>query len=494
MTLDLAGCYAAIRSRDPRFDGCFYTAVTSTGIYCRPSCPAVTPRRDRVRFYRSAAAAQRAGFRACKRCRPDATPGSPEWNLRADVVGRAMRLIADGVVDREGVGGLADRLGYSPRQLHRQLVAELGAGPLALSRAQRAAAARVLVETTDLPFARVAFAAGFDSIRQFNDTVRRVFAATPTQLRRRAHHSGNRSGDAVTVRLPARRPFDAAGTLAFLAARAVRGLEEVTAEGSFRRSLALPHGTGMVELRFPGGAAGYVEARLTLDDLRDLAAAVARCRRLLDLDADPVAVDDHLREDTLLAPLVVATPGRRVPGTPDGAEMAVRALVGQQISVAAARTLTARLVATYGDEWRHPAGAVTHRFPAVERLAEADLEGVGLPDSRRRALRALAAALADGRLRLDPGTDRAEARASLLVLPGVGPWTAEYISMRALGYPDAFPHPDAALRRAVGLEGGRGKTALLARADRWRPWRSYAVAHLWAASAPRLSPVTPIGV
>ncbi|MBS1869592.1 MAG: DNA-3-methyladenine glycosylase 2 family protein [Actinobacteria bacterium] len=475
---DFDQCYRAVRSKDARFDGWFVTAVTSTGIYCRPSCPALTPKRANVRFLPSAAAAQRAGFRACKRCRPDASPGSPEWNLRADVVGRAMRLIRDGAVEREGVAGLARRLGFSERHLHRQLVAELGAGPLALARAQRAQTARLLIETTTLPFTDVAFAAGFPSIRQFNETVREVFATTPTALRSGAPRNGQR-GDAATglaLRLRHRAPFDAAGLLAFLGTRAVPGVEAWDpAAQAYRRVLALPHGPG-VALLAPA-AAGHVRCELRLSDLRDLAAAVQRCRRLLDLDADPLAVDDALAADPLLAPLVQAAPGRRVPGAVDGAELAVRAVLGQQVSVAGARTLAGRLAAALGEPL--PAALadeqLTHAFPTAAALAAADPAELPLTRARAHALTALSRAVADGSLALDPGADRDATRERLLTLPGIGPWTAEYVAMRALGDPDAFPVTDLGVKKALARL-GRG-----AEPDRWRPWRAYAVQHLWAS-------------
>src|SRR5271156_3510579 len=311
-------CYQAAQSKDARFDGWFFCAVTSTGIYCRPSCPARTPRRENMRFYPTAAAAQQAGFRACLRCRPDATPGSPEWNMRADVVARAMRLIRDGIVDREGVDGLARRLGYSTRPLHRVVTAEVGTGPLALARAQRSQTARVLLETTELPVAHVAFAAGFASVRQCNDTVRKIFADTPSGLRTRAARTAqgrrNRRGpatQAIRLRLPCRRPFNPASVLDFLGLRALPGVEALDG-ASYTRSLRLPHGHGIVTLRAPahGGEAGYgagpayVEGELILSDLRDLQTAVARCRQLLDLDADPVAIWAALRDDPLVGAVV----------------------------------------------------------------------------------------------------------------------------------------------------------------------------------------------
>jgi AraC family transcriptional regulator of adaptative response / DNA-3-methyladenine glycosylase II len=480
MVEDFERCYRAVLGRDARFDGWFVTAVTTTRIYCRPSCPARTPARHHVRFYPSSAAAQRAGFRACKRCRPDAAPGSPQWDARQDVVARAMRLIGEGVVDRDGVGGMARRLGYSTRQLHRLLLAEVGAGPLALARAQRAQTARVLVETTELPMAAVAFGAGFASIRQFNDTVRQVFACTPSELRRHRRPGPVPAGDALSLRLAHRLPFDADGTLAFLSDRAIPGVEAGTST-SFARTLSLPHGGGTVEL-VPD--AGHVRARIRLDDLRDLVPAVRRCRHLLDLDADPVAVGAHLGADPLLGPAVRAVPGRRVPGSADPHETAVRAVVGQQVSVASARRVLARVAALHGSSLPSPqetaAGTLTHRFPDMATLAALDPDTLPLPRTRARTLVALAEAVAGGTTTLDGGTDAEAARSELRRLPGIGTWTADYIAMRALGHPDVMLSGDLGVRRAFTAAGlAPAPAAVDAVAQRWRPWRSYAMAYLW---------------
>ena len=515
--------YQAAVSKDPRFDGVIFIAVTSTGIYCRPSCPAITPKRENMRFYRTAAAAQEAGFRACKRCRPDASPGSPEWNIRADMVGRAMRLIADGVVDRDGVEGLASRLGYEQRQVRRLVTAELGAGPLAIARAQRAQTARILVETTALPLSEIAFAAGFASIRQFNATIREVFAVTPSQLRgagpggrppgtpRRFFRGdpsprtplGTHPRDPcgaqglLKLRLAYREPIDAERMLGFLAARAIPGVESVQ-DGWYRRTIQLPNGTGILSLRLlvpaPGQrrpGPGYIDCELQLEDLRDLTAAVQRCRRLLDLDADPEAVSGYLSADLVLGPLVQAHPGRRSPGQVDGSELALRAVLGQQVSVAAARRLGARLVAAYGKPLERPEGPLTHCFPAAETLAAADPATLPMPRGRALALTGLAAALACGELSLDPGAERDHAEAVLLALPGIGPWTASYIRMRALSDPDAFLPTDVGVLEALSRLGAvpagtgaaartRAARAAAKLAESWRPWRSYAVHHLWA--------------
>ncbi|MGK5742726.1 DNA-3-methyladenine glycosylase 2 family protein [Micromonospora sp. URMC 103] len=495
MDLDFERCYRAVDSRDQRFDGWFYTGVTSTGVYCRPSCPATTPKRQNVRFFPSAAAAQGAGLRACRRCRPDAAPGSPQWDVRADVVGRAMRLIADGVVDRDGVPGLASRLGYTERHLHRMLRAELGAGPLALARAQRAQTARILVETTGLGMAEIAFAAGFGSVRQFNDTVREVYGVAPTELRhaRRGLPAPGGAGT-ITLRLAYRPPLHAVALLDFLAVRALPGVEEVR-DGTYRRGLRLPHGAAEVALT---PADGHVSATLRLADMRDLAPAVARCRRLLDLDADPVAVDAALGADPAFASAVAAEPGVRLPRSVDGFEMAVRAIVGQQVSVAAARTTLTRLLTHTtapdpvdheidGDadlrERRQPHDHRSLRgFPAAEDVAGLPDAAFRMPAGRRETIRALARAVADGSLDLAPGGDREEAVRRLVAVPGIGAWTAGYVAMRALGDPDVFLPTDLAVRRGAAALGLPDDPKTLdAYADRWRPWRSYAVIRLWRA-------------
>lgn len=466
--------YEAVHSRDERFDGVFFTAVLTTGIYCRPSCPARTPHRANVRFYPSAAAAQGAGFRACKRCRPDAVPGSAEWNQRADAVGRAMRLIADGVVDREGVVGLASRLGYSTRQVQRQLTLELGAGPVALARAQRAHTARVLLQTTRLPVTEIVFAAGFASVRQFNDTIREVYATTPSALRGASKIPVN--GEGISLRLAYRGPYESSALFDFLARRAIEGVEETVGargERRYRRTLSLPYGHGVAEVGERGGP-GWLPCRLQLADLRDLTSAVQRLRRLFDLDADPYAVSERLGGDVALGPLVGAAPGLRSPGAADGQELAARAVLGQQITVSAARTLAGVLVAAYGKPLPQADGTLTHVFPTADTLAGAALGELGMPESRRAALRTVMAALADGVVTLDSGADRDEAEAALLALRGIGPWTAGYLRMRALGDPDIFLIGDVGVR-----EGLRRVGATPADADRWRPWRSYALHHLW---------------
>ncbi|MGW2095573.1 AlkA N-terminal domain-containing protein [Promicromonospora sukumoe] len=538
--------YRAIAARDSRFDGQFYTAVRTTGIYCRPSCPARTPKAENVSFYLTSAAAHEAGFRACKRCLPEAAPGTPAWDLRRDLTGRAMRLVADGVVDREGVSGLAGRLGYSERQLHRLLVGELGAGPLALARAQRAQTARALLVGTTLRLADVAFAAGFGSIRQFNDTVAEVFGATPSELRARARRGGrdaaareigpshrDRSVDGpisgqatalsdhkpepvrISLTLPVREPFDARGVLEFLAVRAVDGVESADlGDGVLRyaRTVLLPHGPGAFEVRVPRPGSGRVDLDLELTDLADAPVAVARVRRLLDLDADPVAVDSSLAADPVLAPSVAAVPGIRVPGTLDPAELLVRAIVGQQISVAAARTHLSRLARGVGSPYVSAFEGLTRLFPTPAQIAgpaqaapEADgaAGGVDVPpgaDAASAYLRlparmlatVLGAArdLADGTLVLSVGDDPDDLRRRLVSRPGIGPWTAGYVALRVLGDPDVLMDGDVALlsgARNLGLVSAEASRPqqfkeLALRGAAWAPWRSYAAMRLWRSA------------
>jgi len=477
--LDREGCYRAVSSRDARFDGVFFTAVRTTGIYCRPSCPAVTPKLANVEFFPTAAAAHDHGYRACKRCRPDASPGSPEWDIRKDAVARAMRLVADGVVDREGVGGLAKRLHYSTRHLNRIVRAELGAGPLAIARAQRAATARILIETTDVPFTAISFAAGFGSIRQFNDTVREVFAASPSALRvaRRDRPGGGSRDGAVTVDLAVREPFDLDGVLAFLASRTVPGIEHVSGTG-YKRSLDLPHGHGVAAVQpdvVVKSRRSHVRVELRLQDWRDLAPAVTRLRRMLDLDADPTAVDRVLGADPAMAALVATDPGRRVPGSVDPFETAVRAIVGQQVSVAGARTVVGRIADAIGEPLAIVDDDLTRVFPTPDALADIDPALLPMPTRRRQTLIEVGSRVALGKIPLDVGADRDDVRASLLDVPGIGPWTADYVLMRGFGDPDVFLPTD------LGVKHGLERLGLTVdAAERWRPWRSYALHHLWA--------------
>ncbi len=408
-------------------------------------------------------------------------PGSPEWNLRADLAGRAMRLIADGVVERDGVPGLATRLNYSERHLTRVLTAELGAGPLALARAHRAQDARLLIETTTLPLGDIAFAAGFASVRQFNDTIRAVFAATPSELRGwAARRMPRQAPGRITIRLAYRPPLDTAGLLNFLAVRSLPGVEVANAQ-HYARSLRLPHGTGTADLT---PREGHVACTLRLDDLRDLGSAVARLRRLFDLDADPKAFDELLGADAALAGPVAAVPGIRVPGCVDGEEIVLRALLGQQVSVAAARTATARLVAELGEPLNTPDDELTTLFPTAASIAEHGADVLTGPRRRIDTIRRVSAALAEGTLAVHVGRDTDELRADLEAQPGIGSWTAGYVLVRVLGAPDVLLTSDVALRRgaeALGLPSDQD--GLAARSRAWRPWRSYAGMHLWRAAA-----------
>lgn len=590
--------YRAISTRDRRFDGQFFTGVKSTGIYCRPSCPARTPKPENVAFYSTSAAAQEAGFRACKRCLPEATPGTPEWNIRHDVAARAMRLIGDGVVDREGIEGLSSRLGYSARQLQRTLVAELGAAPLALARARRAQTARALLVGTDLLLADVAHAAGFGSVRQFNETFAQVFDATPTQIRertRRRHSnapapeiarasaltsigtgitadshtcstpdgpasdtSAQRSSSSqgrtsaqgrtartdsrisVRITLPVRDPFDAHSVFEFLAVRAIEGVESADLSDpdrlSYARTLSLPGGPGAVEvlaIRIPRAVGSWrLEARLELSTLSDISVATARIRRLFDLDADAQGIDLALSADPALAPLVAQTPGIRVPGAVDPAELLIRAIIGQQISVAAARKHLTRLAHRAGEPYESSIPGLDLLFPTPDAIsyavpeppAQGDLDPdrtLRLPRRSINTVRGAAFALASGDLALHVGLDSDDLHTRLIALPGVGEWTAAYVALRVLGDTDAWMIGDVALvagARALGLlpnaihddpahppappHSQRGKEsaaskqaahrALAERARGWAPWRSYASMHLWqAAGSPSTRPSPP---
>ena len=501
--------YRAMSSRDSRFDGQFITGVHSTGIYCRPSCPAATPKPANVSFYLTSAAAHEAGLRACKRCLPDAVPGSPDWDIRDDLAARAMRLISDGTVEREGVPGLARRLGYSERHLSRVLVTELGAGPLALARAHRAQTARLLLSGTDVPITEVAFAAGFGSVRQFNDTIAAVYERTPTELRR-ARPDQPRAGadpvacDVVDVEdeavrfgvgvgvgigidllLPARAPFDGVGVLRFLAARGLTGVEQTT-DARYARTLRLPGGPATVELTLSGTAAApAVACRARLTSLADLAPLVSRVRRLLDLDADSRAIDLVLGRDSALAAGITATPGMRVPGSMDPEETLFRALIGQQVSVASARTALTRLTTALGDELFPGAGDVplSRLFPTAEQIAK---DGRGVlrgPAARIDTIIRVAEALCRGNLVLSYGQTREDLESRLTALAGIGPWTAGYVALRVLGSPDILLTSDLALRQGAERLGLPTDARQLAgRGAAWAPWRSYAGMHLWRAA------------
>ena len=481
--------YRAIDARDTRFDGQFYTAVRTTGIYCRPSCPARTPKAGNVTFYETSAAAHDAGFRACKRCLPEAVPGTPAWNLRSDIAGRAMRLINDGVINRDGVEGLAARLGYSSRQLNRILSHELGAGPLSLARASRAQTARTLLVSTTMKVADIAFAAGFSSVRQFNETIGEVFAMTPSALRATArHHRSAAATTALTLNLPYREPFDP-GVFDFLAVRAIPGIEEGS-PSSYARTLRLAHGDARFRVDYDAGAPGRpLVLSIGAVDLRDLPPLLSRVRRLLDLDADPVAIDGALEADPRLAASIAATPGIRMPGALDPQELLIRAMIGQQITVAAARTSLIQLSAA-GSESLVPADGLNRLFPTAGQIAGNGFELLRGPQRRIDSVRGAAAAMASGDLDFGYGDDLAGLESKLLPLAGVGPWTVGYVAMRVIGAPDVFLANDAAVRNGIRLlarvPDGTAVTPATSLSPDFRelsPWRSYATMHLWRAAA-----------
>ena len=476
----------ALSAARPHLGDWAVVASVARGIFCRPSCPELSDHGGDRLSYPSGAAAGAAGFRACRRCGPEIWPTSPRFATSADLVGRALHLIAGGVVEREGAVGLARRLDCRIDELEGQLEAELGAGVAALARARRADTARLLLEERALGVADVATAVGFRSSRDLCDTLVALFGLLPGETRGPSvppadAGSGDRGGwTSLHVRLAFRAPLEPSSLFGHLAATAVPGVEEVR-EGAYRRALRLANGAGVVAL---APRPEHVACSLLLQDRRDVGAALARCRWLLDLDADPDEIGEHLAGDPALAPGVRSHPGRRVPRSVDGAEMALRAVLGQQVSTRAAATQAARLAERHGAALDDPAGGLRRLFPSPEELCGIDPETLAMPRSRRRTLLTLVAALADGALELElgPGADRARAREDLGRIGGVGPWTLELVAMRALGDPDAFPGSDLGVVRgaaALGLPvGGR---ALLARSERWRPWRSYAVQYLWGA-------------
>lgn len=478
MDLDPDACLRAFRSRDVRFDGHLFAGVTSTGIYCRPVCPARTVKRAHLRFFETAAAAEAAGFRACLRCRPETAPGVAVWKGSSSSVSRALALIDDGALDLGDVEALAERLGLGERQLRRLFAEHLGVSPLKVAQTRRVAIAKQLIHETDLPMSQVALAAGFGSVRRFNEVFQQLYRRPPATLRHRVASSR----PLVAVQLRWRTPYDWEQLRAFLSARAIVGVEAVEGD-SYARSISLGGACGTLKVSPLRGDALEVEVRFPRLDA--LPAILARVRRLFDLSADPASIGEHLAQDPLLAPLVTARPGLRVPGAWDAFELAVRAVLGQQITVAAAVRLAGQLVATCGKPL--PALQRTERlttvFPSAASMAASNLEFLGMPASRRRNLRALAQALVENPALFAPRRGLDEAIARLKGLSGIGEWTAQYIAMRELREPDAFPAADVGLMRAIEQLEGRRPTAaeLLARAERWRPWRGYAAVHLWAS-------------
>jgi len=472
-----------MRARDARFDGRFFVAVRTTGIYCRPICPAPLPRRENCRFVACAAAAEEAGYRPCLRCRPEASPGTPAWLGSSATVTRGLRLIEAGALDDAGVDALAEKLGVGDRHLRRLFARHLGASPHAVAATRRTHFAKQLIDQTSLPMAEIAFAAGFASVRRFNDAIRGAYGRSPRALRRAAHGGRGANGTCLELRLAYRPPYAWDDLLAFLAARAIPGVERVE-RGAYRRSFRQGPAVGWLEVS-PLPTAHQLRVRIHVHGALRLIDLARRLRALFDLGAAPDAITASLRDDRALSAALRASPGVRVPGALDGFELAVRAILGQQVSVVAATRLAGRLVERFGaplpdlgaeaDDGATP----THEFPSADRLADADVASIGMPRVRAGAIRALARAVASGALPLDPGVDPDAAREALVSLPGVGAWTADYVAMRALREPDAFPSSDLGLRRALGVGGAE----LARRAESWRPWRAYAAMLLWQHGA-----------
>ncbi len=481
MDMDDDACYRAIETRDHRFDGRLFVAVTSTGIYCRPFCPAPTPKRRNVRFFPTAAAAQEAGFRPCLRCRPETSPELAFWRGSSNTVSRALGLIESGALDDSNVETLAARLGMGERQLRRLFQQHLGASPISIAQTRRILLAKQLIQDTRLPMTEVAAAAGFGSIRRFNEIFQQLYRRPPKALRRTgvADESAATTG-AVTVKLGFRPPYDWDAILTFLRARAIPGIEAVS-EDSYSRTISIGADRGGVVVTRAEN--NCLKATVRVANLRSLPAIIARIRRVFDLAADPVAIGAHLSRDTALAPYVAARPGLRVPGAWDGFELAVRAILGQQITVSAATRLAGQLVARFGEQITSFDRGLTHVFPTPRQLAEADLSVIGMPNPRRMALSALATAVAADPNIFGPHRSLDEAITQLRSLAGIGEWTAQYIAMRELREPDAFPAADIGLLRAMRDRNGvrPSPAALLAHAEQWRPWRAYAALHLWAS-------------
>jgi AraC family transcriptional regulator of adaptative response / DNA-3-methyladenine glycosylase II len=481
MTIDAAACYRALASRDARFDGRFFTGVTTTGVYCRPICPARTPSRANVRFFGCAAAAERDGFRPCRRCRPDTAPGTPAWDGAPVTVARGLRLIRDGVLDDEGIDRFAERLGLGARQVRRLFEAHVGAAPTEIAQLRRVHFARALIDDRSLRLADIAFAAGFQSVRQFNHAFRQTFKAAPRTLRGRAGRAAHKD-DGIAMRLSYRPPFDFAWLLGLLTGRAAPGVEQVE-DGEYRRTVAIGGARGWIAVRPHEGRTGRLDA-LVVTVSADLGAQLMRIasgvRRVFDLDADPATIARALSTERTMAALVEARPGLRIPGAWHPWEIALRAIVGQQVSVEAATTIVGRIVARAGAPIDTPYAALTRVFPEPAAVAAADLSNIGMPGKRTDTVKRFASGLADGSIRLEITGTYEETVRALCTLPGIGPWTAEYIALRALGEPDAFPAGDLGLRKALGNGAPAHERDVAAAAEAWRPWRGYAAMYLWS--------------
>ncbi len=474
MKIDARICERARLARDARFDGRFFIGVITTGIYCRPICPVAAPKEVNVRYFPSAAAAAEAGFRPCLRCRPEASPGTPAWLGSCATVSRALKLIAGGALDADGVDHLADRLGVGGRHLRRLFMKHIGATPIAVAQTRRLHFAKKLIDETALPMAQIAFASGFNSIRRFNATFQTLYGRSPRELRRIGPHAkATGSPNEHYFRLSFRPPYDWVALVSFLRPRAIPGVETVAPE-SYRRTISLDGFVGQLEARPVKDPPG-LELSVQFPDPRALFQILERARRLFDLGADPAEIGRHLGRDPLLATAVRRRPGLRVPGTWDGFELAVRAVLGQQVTVGGATTMAGRLAQEFGEE--SPYGIV---FPVPETLAEADLRRIGLTETRARTLRELAKSTLRGEISFEVAGSLDSFVERFVAIPGIGPWTAQYVAMRALGEPDAFPANDLGLLRAVaGIEGSATAKTLEQRAESWRPWRAYAAMHLW---------------
>ena len=492
MDMDFEASRRAFVTRDPRFDGHIFGAVKTTGIYCRPICPARTPKPHNMTFYSTAAAAQEAGYRPCLRCRPEASPDLGAWRGTSNTVSRALALIEAGAMDNGDVDALAARLGVGERQLRRLFRQHLGASPVSVAQTRRVLLAKQLIQETRLPMGEVALASGFGSVRRFNETFQQLFGRPPGELRR-SRQTETPASDGSEVRLPYKPRYDWDAIIQFLSVRAIPGVERVEPR-RYARTLDIQGQRGVVIVTPRKDHA--LSAEIHFPNLRALPAVIARVRRVFDLSADPALIGTHLSHDPALAPLVAARPGLRAPGAWDGFELAVRAILGQQITVTAARNLAAKLVATYGERVCDPvatAAGLTHVFPLPERLIGEDVAALGMPRSRGAALEGLARTVAEDPTIFTPRADLASAIAALKALPGVGEWTAQYIALRELREPDAFPQADIGLMRAMVDADGVRPTAdqLLARSLAWRPWRAYAAQHLWAAD-PGFAAANPI--
>jgi AraC family transcriptional regulator of adaptative response / DNA-3-methyladenine glycosylase II len=488
MDMDRTACYRAISTRDARFDGRLFVGVKTTGVYCRPICPARTPNFENTSFYPSAAAAQEAGFRPCLRCRPETSPDLAFWRGTTNTVSRALALIEAGGLDEADVEGLANRLGVGGRQLRRLFHRHVGASPIAVAQTRRILLAKQLIHETSLPMAEVALASGFNSVRRFNETFLQMFGRAPATLRRARDKTKHQTG-ALSVRLPYRPPYDWDAMLSFLAARAISGVELVS-DNIYRRTIAIGGECGVISVA-PADS-NRVNVSVRFPNIAALPQIIARVRRVFDLAADPDTIGAHLALDGVLAPLVSARPGLRVPGAWDGFELAVRAIFGQQITVPAATKLLGGLAAAYGAPLPAAIGdgeGLSHLFPTPAGLAKADLAVLGMPKARAIAVMSLAQAIAADPAIFSRGASLEQAIAKLRSLPGIGEWTAQYIAMRELREPDAFPAADVGLLRAIAAADGRrpSPAEMLSRAERWRPWRAYAALHLWAAAVQPVS-------